>query len=604
MNEHLRRRYVNDLVGDLQLVGSSGFEQWIKPLWDNIAGGRVQARGLNLEGAAVGGDYDARWPDGSASEASSQLRYFEPPFEKALNDVKHVRKVAPDVEKIRLFCTRVAKQGGVDQLRRAVVERHGAGFELEVWDGWDIAEYIVDVLLRDRSYVARVGNVLPNLRRIAEQNAATGIVPPQSAAYGGREWEEAEVRKRLETSSYVVLWGLSGVGKSQVAVAAANALRSRYDLVMWVNAAEIQSVRDLESVDVRNNGYSLNVRGSLKQHRVLLLLDDVRVDLEVEELAADCDGSRIIVTSQKAFGVDPLRIGFVDREHARRILSSGLECPCPELIVDRAVTLFGGHPLVLELVNRQAVSDDGDWQTVERDFKRLLGDTTQNRETAAKRLLGRHVSAVGPELAFFDWCGSAGVDAGVFGWRFGARASQKLSERAMTVPTQNDVVQLHQLVVAALGRLRDEGVLRVDGARFESDLVEYLTETGHPKGLPFYRVVNRHRELIRRLLRANPSPGALRYAYVHGHTLQELTRDLLGNPEREVAAVQASGCETMAVLSLLETIELDYRIAREGDATSAEAALRNACQFTMLWRTPWVTVEHRTSCATIGPRRW
>ena len=573
MNEHLRRRYVKDLVGDLELVGSGGFEQWIKPLWDSIAGGLVEARGLNLEGAPVAGDYDARWPDGSASEASSELRYFEAPFEKAQNDVGHVRTVAPQVKKIRLFCTRVAKQGAVDRLRRAVAERHGGGFELEVWDSRGIAEYIVDVLLRDETYVARVGNVLPNLKRIAEQNAATGIVPPQSAAYGGRESEEAEVKQRLETSKCVVLWGLSGVGKSQVAVATANALRDRYDLVMWVTAAEIESVRDLESVDVRNNGYALNVRGSLKQHRVLLVLDDVRVDLDVEELAADCDVSRVIVTSQTAFGVEPLRIGFVDGEHAGRILSSGLERPCPDTIVDRAVALFGGHPLVLELVNRQAVSD-GDWRTVERDFEHLLGDTTQNRETAAKRLLGRHVSAVGPELAFFDWCGGAGVDAGLFGRRFGSRAREKLAERAMTVPTQDDVVQLHQLVLAALGRLRDEGVLRVDGARFESGLAEYLTETGYPKGLPFYRVVHRHRELIRKLLQAKPRPGALRYAYIHGHRLGELRRDLLGTPESEVEAVQAGGCETMAVLSLMETIELDYRVARERDTTAAEAALR------------------------------
>ena len=97
MNEDLRRRYVRDLVTDLEQVGGSRFEQWIKPLWDDIARAPVEARGLNLEGQPVWGEFDARWPDGSGSEASSDQRYFQPPFEKAKNDVGHVRTVAPEL---------------------------------------------------------------------------------------------------------------------------------------------------------------------------------------------------------------------------------------------------------------------------------------------------------------------------------------------------------------------------------------------------------------------------------------------------------------------------------------------------------------------------
>ena len=574
MNEDLRRRYVSDLMRDLELVGGARFEQWIKPLWDHIAGTPVQARGLNVEGMPVRGEFDARWPDGSGSEASSDLRYFESPYTKAKNDFDHVRKVAPELRKIRLFCTREAKSGAVARLRRAVTKAHGEEFELDVWDGRDIAEYIVDVLLRDETYVDRVGSALPNLHRIAEQNAATGLIPAQSPAYGGRESEEIEVKRRLEASKCVVLSGLSGVGKTQVAVAVANALSDAFDLVMWVTASDIRSVLDLRSVDVRNNGYKHNVRDTLKLERVLLVLDDVTFDLDLDELATYCDQSRVIVTSQTAFGRDPLKIDFVDREHAQRILSSDLERPCPKTVADCALELFGGHPLVLELLNRQAAAD-GHWLTVEQDFEHLLGDTTENRETAAKRLLARHLSAVGPELAFFCWCGNSSVDAGLFRNRFGTLGIRKLAERAMTVPAQDDVVKVHQLVLAAVVRLWDEGALTFDEARFVSDLGGYITATGHPKGLPFYRVVHRHRNLIRGLLQENPRPGAIRYAYFHGHGLAELQPELIGTPETDVNLVLAGGCESMAVLSLMEAIELDYRVVRDGDRGAAEATLEH-----------------------------
>lgn len=572
MNEDLRRRYVRDLVTDLEQVGGSSFEQWIKPLWDDIAGAPVEARGLNLEGMPVRGEFDARWPDGSGSEASSDQRYFQPPYEKANKDVGHVRTVAPELGTVRLFCTRVAPSGATGRLRKAVRECHGDGFELDIWDGRRIAEYVVDKLLSDQRYVDRVGNALPNLCQIAERNAATGLVPRQSSAYGGRDSEEAELKRCLITSKCVVVCGMSGIGKTQVAVAVANELRDRFHMVMWVTATDIKSVVDLKSVDVRNNGYRHNVWGMLKLDRVLLVLDDVTVDLDLHELAADWDKSRVIVTSQTAFGDNPLEIGFVDGEHAGRILSSGLSNSCPERIVTRAMELFGGHPLLMELLNRQA-SSDGHWSTVEQEFQHLLGSTTENRETAAKRLLVRHLSAVGPELSFFLWCGHTSVDAGLFRGRFGTGGISKLADRAMTVPAQNDVVKVHQLVLSAAERLRDEGALQVDETGFGSDLVNYITKTGYPRGLPFYRVVHRHRDLIRRLLQESPRPGALRYAYFHGQRLAELLPALVGVPESDVNTVLANGCETMAVLSLMEAIELDYRVGRERDRSTAEAAL-------------------------------
>ena len=557
---------------DLEQVGGSRFEQWIKPLWDDIASAPVEARGLNLEGQPVGGDFDARWPDGSGSEASSDQRYFQPPYEKAKNDVGHVRTVAPELGTIRLFCTRVAPTGAVGRLRKAVRESHGEGFDLDVWDGRRIAEYIVDNLLRDETYVDRVGSALPILRQIAERNAATGLVPRQSSAYGGRDSEEAEVKRRLTTSKCIVMCGMSGIGKTQVAVAVANELRDHFRMVMWVTATDVTSALDLKAVDVRNNGYRHNVWDMLKLDRVLLVLDDVTVDLDLDELAADCDESRVIVTSQTAFGGNALEIGFVDGEHAGRILSSSLANSCPERIVGRAMELFGGHPLLMELLNRQALAD-GHWETVEQEFQHLLGGTTENRETAAKRLLVRHLSAVGPELAFFFWCGHTSVDAGLFRGRFGTGGVGKLADRAMTVPAQDDVVKVHQLVLSAVERLRDEGTLQVDETGFTSDLVDYITEKGYPRGLPFYRVVHRHRDLIGRLLQETPRPGALRYAYFHGQRLPELLPALVGVPESDVNTVLANGCETMAVLSLMEAIELDYRMERERDRSAAEAAL-------------------------------
>jgi hypothetical protein len=59
LNDELLRRFVRDLVEDLQQVSGDSLEKLLKPLWDRMAGAPVQANGLNLQGAPISGALDA-----------------------------------------------------------------------------------------------------------------------------------------------------------------------------------------------------------------------------------------------------------------------------------------------------------------------------------------------------------------------------------------------------------------------------------------------------------------------------------------------------------------------------------------------------------------
>ena len=176
MNEELRRRYVRDLIADLDQVGGPRLEQWIKPLWDHLVGGLVNARGLNPQGAPVPGALDATWPDGSVSEASSQADYFERPYKKPVHDFRHVIEEAPAVRTIRLFSTQVAGPKASTFAERVKSRLARRGYHLDLWDGRRIAEYIVDRLLMDERFVARVGDALPNCA------ASANRMPPVRAS--------------------------------------------------------------------------------------------------------------------------------------------------------------------------------------------------------------------------------------------------------------------------------------------------------------------------------------------------------------------------------------------------------------------------------------
>lgn len=570
MNEELRRRYVRDLIADLDQVGGARLEQWIRPLWDHLAGRPVSARGLNPQGAPVAGALDATWPDDSVSEASSDAGYFKSPYNKPVHDFRHVLKEAPSVRTIRLFATETAGPKASTFAERVKQRLARRGYHLDLWDGRRIAEYIVDCLLTDERFVARVGDALPNLRRISEQNAASARVPELDPSYGGRGNEESDVIERMTTSKVVVLFGFGGIGKTELACAVAHRVRGEFELVVWADGGRITTLESLRAYDVRLNGYKLNLLDLLSSNKTLLVLDNISIDLDTGVLGAFCgDKYRILITSQVKFGQDILQVDFVNRECAREILSAGTATPCTDDVLDGVLRAVEGHPLVLRMLNRLA-TQGRDWEAVGRECLHIAGAADEKRRTVAARILEQHLDVLGLELAFFAWCGSATIDSGLFEHLFGVVGLDKLQRWALTERGQSDAVRLHDIVYASVARLRDR---LPDGGAFREQLEAYVLSQLAPKQLGFFRVVNRHRALIEAELAADSRPGALRYAYLHGHAPAHLNPALIGDPAADALAGQRGEARAW-LLSIVEAIEADYRRVRDlGDKPAARTTL-------------------------------
>lgn len=572
MNEDLRRRYVRDLITDLQQVGGARLEQWLRPFWEHLAGGPVAARGLNAHGDPVHSSLDAYWPDGSVSEASSVAKYFERPYKKLRYDLSHALTASRGVKVIRLFSTQVAGPAAWTLYERVNRRMKSQQYELDLWDGMRIAEYIVDVLLLDDRYVKRVGDALPNLRRIAEQNAVSNIVPRLALMYGGRDTEEAEVLNRLKQSRIVVISGFGGIGKTELACAIAHKKRDDYESVVWVDGAKLTSIQELEAYDVRLNGYRLNILSLLSNSRMLLVLDNVRVDIEIEPLGAVCaDGSNVLITSQVAFGEEPLLLGFVTEDRAREILSEGMSAPCPDCVLRTVLDSVEGHPLVLRMLNQIGKTRQR-WDEITRACEHIVGAADERRQMIADRILSQHLDVLGFELSVFKWCEDASIDAALFEHIAGVVGTEKLDRWSLTARGQSDAVRLHDLVFASIARVSER--ISVDIKNLGQKLQEFLVVNIAPKRLEFFRVVNRHALLIERLLTESPHPGALRYAYLHSRLPRMLDPALLGDPEAD-ARLGCKGDSRAWILSLVETIEADYRRVRDlGDKDSAKSTLK------------------------------
>lgn len=573
MNEDLRRSYVRDLLRDLEQVGSNRFEQFIRPLWDRLAGEPVNARGLNREGAPVRGAVDAVWPDGSVAEASSEQDYFKPPFKKIRKDRRHIAQEQPQSRCGRFFSPREAEPSVAMALERYRQRARALGVDLDFWDGKRIAERIVDDLLNDDNFVQRVGSALPNLRRIVEQSAISQRLPPLDGAYAPRPTDQQSLIDQLNASKCVVLWGMGGVGKTETACAVAHTLQPRFEMVIWVDGERLQRVQELDDFDVRRNGYALNFRYLLRDRRVLLVLDNVRAELDTVALADACgEHSRVLITSQVRFGATQKELGLLDRVTARAVLEHGADTPCPEATFEEVFATVGGHALVLRILNRYRRERGQSWQDVAASCARASDLPDEQRRTVAERVLLRHLPVLRRDLQAFLWCRSQTVDRALLRMAITPIGIQNLNDWALVTRTQSDSVRLHDIAWACAERLL--GGLNTEDEYFASKLEEILATSVAPKSLDFFRITNRHPEVIERCLGARPRPGALRFAYAHFRPVARLQPNLLGDPTADSQALPAFEGRAVAILSVMEVIEADFRRVRTvGNRDEARASL-------------------------------
>lgn len=572
MNDELSRRFVRDLVEDLQQVSGASLEKLLKPIWEKMAGGAVQTNGLNLQGAPVSGALDGLWPDGSAAEASSDKDFFSHKEKKLRQDIRHIRKAAPHICHFRMFSTRLSTPSARTRQDKRQARYGARGFKIEVYAAQDIAEYLVHECLLDEVITKRIAPILPNLLRITEQHAASQRLPNLDPAFRGRESEAEAIKTLLENERCVVISGLGGIGKTEFVCAVAHSIRDQYEQVLWIDASTLERSEQLSAFDVRSNGYELNVLGILRSQSALVILDNVTVDLDLDTLASKCGvNSRVMLTSQAKWGRAPFLLEELHHEDAAAILSTGVVMACPKSIVEYVIDAVGAHPLLLRILNRLMLETEMKWHELVDECSHLPSAIDGRRQTVAQRIVCRNLSALGSQLAPFLWAQSSVLEFGLAKQLIGNIGLSKLERWAFLARSENTAVRLHDIVYACSVALLKE--IAINQKLFRAGVESYLRSIVDPKGTDFIRVTHRHSHLFSRLLAEHPSFGIVHYAYLHSDIARNLDPILIGDPSDVLKIPHGSIREW--VLSVVEAIEVSYRHTRDcGEKELAKQELR------------------------------
>jgi hypothetical protein len=191
-------------------------------------------------------------------------------------------------------------------------------------------------------------------------------VPPRGTSFVGRGRTLEELRDRLSGTPTTLmpqaLYGLGGVGKSQLAIEYAHRFAGDYDVVWWINAEDAGRVRSgladlatelrLAPADSVQNAADA-VLGALRQGkpyaRWLVILDNADNPDQLRELLPQGAG-HVLITSRNQLWtkhVPATELGVFDRDESVRLLQTRVP-GLSDTEADRVADKLGDLPLAIE----------------------------------------------------------------------------------------------------------------------------------------------------------------------------------------------------------------------------------------------------------------
>jgi len=558
MSDRFRNKVVSQLAEEINHLSGGSFEQFGYKVMPLVQRGHWLERGTTMDGAPRGGTVDTSLA-GSAyvGEMSSSAEYFEGNLSKLKKDLKHAAKVHPHAKHLWLLSARTASASQITAVEKVIAAfkaSHPSLESLSILDARQIAARIFEHLAK-HDLVRDLAHYLPGLTKLAEEHAFSDSIPPIDS-YAPRSSVEASIVEALESWPYVILRGMSGIGKTALAARIAHLHGVQFDNRIWLDAREIDGTQKLRSICLTRSGLSHNILGLIRNERMLVVIDDPAFSLS--ELASlEYGESKVIVTAQVASGEHVLEVVDLDPKEAQTVLTAEVGQPCPPNILAHVLDAAGGHPLLIRALNRLALEKG--WNAVDdcvatASLSELEDDKNQN---IFRRVLRKHTE-LAYELQFVRWIGS-----GYFAEEFARAASsilvEKLHRRGFLAATSVGHVRIHDLVYNAIQT--DVTVEQNTELRLRQRISAFIRAESETDRQLLQHLARVHSELFARIASKDRQPEFI-YMVAMNRTSADAIL-LLGDPVAMVMKLSHLASlrdNTLEIRAVIEAVEALYTL--------------------------------------------
>jgi len=495
----LARQFKNKVTEDLKILNGEEFERFARIVLELYLGEKVIHKGQNLFAKPVG--YTADFADARykiIGQAGTDPDYFDN-YDKPLDDISSGIKNHPSASTIFLFSNRYA---GTSRLGDLITEAKNHGFAQKImpFDSERIAETILDRMLASH-IIEQILEYLPSAQELFRLFPKVSQLPSNRGKYFDREEEDIIIEK-LATKPIIQIYGLSGIGKTELAIKIARKEYDKYDTILWIDCDFVGSGNiDFAAVKIQKFDKSVNLTTILSTYKCLLIFDNANLDtakIRQEFLKFNGKESRCLLTSltktldsDSAFNLEKL-----SDENARKILSDN-QPALDEKTTKTILDYTGNHPLVLRIINSAVCNNILTWNDALEELEEIhqLPDAERN-QTVANRIIGRILHVNEKELSTLNFIGGRIISRPLLECIANQVAISKLLNIGIMQNDGSKYYSIHQIILDSISTENPND--RWDN-EFSEKVKSYLIAHNEIKDAGYFNVIANHKLFLQRI---------------------------------------------------------------------------------------------------------
>jgi tetratricopeptide (TPR) repeat protein len=376
-----------------------------------LAAGRArepgEAAGGGLAAAIIARLRAVLGPDARSADALERAQRGEPGAvaELAAALAWHARQDQAFARELATWAIQ-ARTSAVTQNIQAGQDAYGAGRD--------------QTIINDHRRVELAAGTVPHPAAVDLARPVTGLPRRPARVFTGRDQALAVLGQALRAQGGAVvtqaIYGLGGVGKSELALQYAYAHRRDYGLTWWITAADPQQTESglaalagrlcppvaVAGITADAAGWAT---GWLQAHdRWLLILDNVEDPAHIEPLLGQLGSGHVIITSRRDTDwgnlADPVRLDVLAAAAATQVLTerTGQHTTADKEAAAQVAAELGFLPLALDqaasYITQQRITPAAYLASLRRNPTRMHAAATTGAQRTIARLWDLHITAL------------------------------------------------------------------------------------------------------------------------------------------------------------------------------------------------------------------
>ncbi len=493
----LKEHFIKSFVTEIGQINGTDFEYLCKPILSLILKEDVQHKGHNLYCKPVG--YTADFIANNyeiIGQCGTEPNYFDD-FNKPIKDIEGCIKNHTKCKTVYLFANQRATGAKLTDLDVAITTKWKKTPKVKVID----AEKIANTILLNISNTVKVEEVLSYLPKTYEYYRIlpqTNKLPSFKTKYFERK-EESEIIEKLKVLNHLQIFGISGIGKTEISISIANSLQEQFESIIWLDGDSLSELHNLSSVHISKFNNTLNLDYFLQEFKILLLVDNLNTNVnEFVSLFATSNkhNSKCIITSlqRNIETTNSYNLLFVESDIAKKILLSSKIKPS-DTQVTTIIDEILGYPLVLNLIVSSIEVDDFSWDDIITELANLKDFPDSKNIKLSERIIGKFKSVIDTELQWLKQINNRKISRHFLDFTIGKRRIAELEKRSLIRIEDSFFFDTHQLI---LDSIKSEIIIS-DNKFILDGLENYLSKYNEIKNIDYFRFLLNHNGFIRDL---------------------------------------------------------------------------------------------------------